>query len=203
MNKLEAEIQVPVKPLRRVAVQLRILDLVEDAVAQVVSHRFDARRLFSAQLMAPLRRLSKADDGGNVQGAGAVTALLPSAVHQRNKTDARPPLPHIERADPFRSIYFMRRYGHQVDIQRVHIAVVFPERLNAVGVEQSSRLPRDAPNFGDRVDRPVFVVRPDNRDKSGFAVHGALRFVRVDHAVRVDIQIDNLKALFFKRLTSL
>jgi len=105
------------------------------------------------------------------------------------------PVTDVQRADPLGSLELVGAERHEVGAQRLDVEVDVRRRLDGIDVEQEALArPHARGDLGDRLDRADLVVGEHDRDQDRLVVEGRLELVRVDPAVAIHRQLDDLEA---------
>src|SRR2546428_542309 len=117
--------------------------------------------------------------------------------------DPRRLLPDVQRANPLRPVYLVRRERHQVDPHLLHVHGDLSDALGGITVEQDAFLLRDFSDLLHRIDRPDLVVGQHDRDEDGLVGDGPSDIVPAYLAGLVDRQVSDFDAPFrFESLRS-
>src|SRR5262249_35955391 len=99
LDEGEAQVQVAGQTLHRMAVQVHLVELAHDALAQALAEPEQALVLALHHLAADLHRLPETDDARDVERARTEAALLAAAVELRAQPHAWIARADVERAD--------------------------------------------------------------------------------------------------------
>src|SRR5262245_1670141 len=125
-------------------VQVDLIQLGEEPLAQTLAEPEEALRLVGHASAAELARLAEADDPRDVQSSGAEAPLVAAAVHRRRQPHTRALCAHVERADALRAVHLVRRQREEVDVHSLDVNWELTHTLRRVRVEEDSLLARDA-----------------------------------------------------------
>ena len=100
----------------------------------------------------------------------------------------------VQRADALRALELVGAERDEVGAERLDVEVDVRRGLDGVDVEQDALAgPDPRGDLGDRLDRADLVVGEHDRDEDRLVVERRLELVRVDPAVAVDRQLDDLE----------
>ncbi len=100
----------------------------------------------------------------------------------------------VERPGALGALELVRAERHEVRAERLHVDVDVRGRLDGVDVEQDPLAAADLlGDGGDRLDRPDLVVGQHHRHQDRPVGQRRLELVRVDAAIAVDRQLDDLE----------
>ncbi len=175
-------------------------EAAHDRVLELVAEEPQPLAFLLHFLQANFTGFAQADDSRNVERAGAHAAFVSSAVNHRREFHARVLSPHVERADAFGAVDFVRRNGEQVDAVFLHVHGDFADGLNGVHMKEDFLFLGDFADFRDGLDDADFVVRVHDGDENRLGSDRAAEIVEVNQAVGRDGQIGDVAAGFFQAL---
>ena len=117
---------------------------------------------------------------------------MAAAVHLRFQTHARFTT-HVQRADAFWPVGFVRGKAHQIDFEFLQINLNFTGRLRRIHVEKHAFV---AAQFTDRFDvlnHTDFVIDHHHRDQNGVGTNRGFERVQINQTVFQHVQIGHFK----------
>ena len=130
--------------------------------------------------------LAEADDGGDVERAGAETGFMAAAFNLRGQ--AHPGAADVERAGALGAVDFVGAERHQGNAVGGDIERELAESLNGVAVERHVFLTADGADFTDGLDDADFVIGVHDADEAGFGADGGAELVEINEAVRAGLE---------------
>src|SRR5262249_2645190 len=106
-DERETHIEVSRQPLRRMAVLVDLVELLEEPLAQSLAHLDDAPRFGFHLRAAQLAGFAETYDAGDVERSGTHATLVPAAIHHRGQAYAWTLGAHIQSAAAFGSVYLV------------------------------------------------------------------------------------------------
>ena len=143
-----------------------------------------AQRLESLSLGLPIHRgqitgHSKTDDLVHRQRAGAQTAFMAAAIHQRlQQGPAR--LAHVERADTLGAVELVCCKREHVDLHRLDIQRQLAGALRSIDMQGGAVCPAQGADGRNIGDGPGFVIGVHKRDQHGAGTKGGGQLLRLD-----------------------
>mmetsp|Transcript_6707 Transcript_6707/g.14649 ORF Transcript_6707/g.14649 Transcript_6707/m.14649 type:complete len:368 (-) Transcript_6707:290-1393(-) len=174
-----------------------VRDVCVDAVDEALHQPLDMRSVALHLSLRHRARSAKADGQRRGQRAAPQAALLPSSREDRFEADARPP-PNVEGADALWTVELVRRDGHQVDAELVHVDSDLANRLRCIDVEEDLALLAELADLLNRLDDANLVVDVHDRDEARVGAHRRRELVHVDQAVLLDRKEGDVEALLLQ-----
>ena len=101
----------------------------------------------------------------------------------------------VEGPDALRALELVGAQRHHVRPERLDVEIDVRRRLDRVDVEHDALVGADdGRDLGDRLDRADLVVGQHDRDQDRPVVDRAFELIRVDAAIAIDRQLDDLEA---------
>mmetsp|Transcript_10996 Transcript_10996/g.16409 ORF Transcript_10996/g.16409 Transcript_10996/m.16409 type:complete len:425 (+) Transcript_10996:543-1817(+) len=197
LDEREADVHVAREARLDGAIHRHVIHTREDPFPQPVPQPFHMGHVPLHFLLGDGAGGSKARDKRVRQRAAAQAALLPSAAEDRLQAHAWP-APHVERADPLRSVDLVGGDGHEVDVQVVDEDRHLADGLGGVDVEEHLPLAADLPDLRDRLDHADLVVRVHHGDERSLRRDRRLQRLQVHDAVGAHGQVGHLEALLLQ-----
>ncbi|MNQ44060.1 hypothetical protein D3C85_578030 [compost metagenome] len=122
---------------------------------------------------------------------------MAATVHLRFQAHARLAA-HVQGAHAFRTVGFVRREGHQVDLGLLQVDDDLARRLRGVAMEDDAFRAAEHADLVDRLDHADFVVYQHDRYEDGVRAHGRGQLLDGDQAVVLRFQIRGFKADAFQ-----
>ena len=122
---------------------------------------------------------------------------MPAAVHLRLEPDARL-TSHIEGADAFRTVGFVRGQAHQIDWQGREIDIHTTSGLCAIDVKNDSAFTAQPADGFDVLDHTNFVVNEHDADQNRVGPDRRCQRIKIDQPVGLHIQVSDFKTLALK-----
>ena len=116
-----------------------------------------------------IQRLCKTGNTGDMLRAGPMSAFLVSPVEKRLQPH---PLPHVQCACSFRTVYLVCRQRKKIRVELVNIKPAFSRTLHSVHVKKHTVLPGNAADLFYGLDDAGFVVHVHDAYKKGFRGDG-------------------------------
>ena len=163
---------------------------------QPIAQHAQADRIGVAGTAAHLGRLAEPDDGGHVERARAIAALVAAAVDQRLEVDRRIPFRHIERADPFRAVHLVRAQRDEIDAERLTSSGTIARRLHRIAVKQARRArSRSSAISASGCSTPISLLAAITLTSSVSSPNGVTQPVEIDAALAIDLEIRDAKSV--------
>ena len=106
----------------------------------------------------------------------------------------------VQHPDALGAVELVSGQGQQVNVLLGHVHGQVTHRLDGVGVEEHPVAAAHLPNFGDGLHRANLVVGVHDGHQTGLRGHGLLHLLGGHHAVFVDVQEGDGKALLLQGL---
>jgi hypothetical protein len=97
-------------------------------------------------------------------------------------------MPHIQHADSFWSIKFVRSQREQIHVQFVHVERERSCGLHGVGMERHAARAADRAQLSQRLDRADLIVCIHDRDQHRIRADGCAQVVGGDHTIAIHRQ---------------
>src|ERR1700722_1683348 len=175
-----------------VTVDEALRDRFEKGLLETVSQRADFFEVEADMMGGQFGGLAKADDAGDVFGAGTAIAFVMAAV--KNGSD-RHAGAQVQSADALGPVKFVSGDGKQIDAEAVDIDGEFAGGLHGVGVEEDSGGARDLADFFDGLNGAELVVGMHDGDERGIVAHGAANIFGIDEAIVADSDVGDFAGL--------
>jgi hypothetical protein len=125
-------------------------------IASFRRSRSPASRLLLPTFLAGQRTcLAQSDDAGDVQRAGAHTALVSAAIDLRHQLHPGILPPYVERAHALGAIKLVRRNRREIDIVLDDVERDLADGLHRVGVEEHAALVAQRANLAMGCSTPI------------------------------------------------
>jgi hypothetical protein len=121
---------------------------------------------------------------------------MPRAMDERLELNTRT---DIKRADAFRAVELVARYGQEIDTQLSSLRGDFSHRLGGIGVEDDSMLASDTTDIRDGLSGANFVIGVHHGNQDRGRRHRALHIVGVDSAEGIHRQVRDLSPNPFQK----
>ena len=128
------------------------------------------------------------------QSATAHAAFVTATVHLRFQAHARFAT-HIQSANAFGAVGFVRGQAHQVDRQGLQIDLNFASRLRRVHMEHDAFFATQRTNACNVLHHTDFVVHMHDADQNRVGANGGFQHIHVQHAVFLHIEVGHFKTL--------
>ena len=167
---------------------------------QTITQCFDARVFYIHFFFGDAERFAHTDDLMCRQCTRAHPALMAAAVHLRFQTHARFAT-HVQRADAFRTIGFVRGKAHQIDFELLQIDLNFTGRLCRIDVEKYTAFAADFADGFNILHHADFVVHHHHRNQNGVRTNRGFEHFQINQTIFQHVHIRDLKtfALQFAR----
>ena len=147
-----------------------------------------------------LCRFAESNNACQILSSGSSSAFLCSAVkvigYSKTFSDKECTL-------SLRPVNLMRRHTHKVNSKFFDINRNIAKSLYSISMENNLMCLCNFSNLLNRLQCPDFIVNHHYTDKYGFISDRVLKLIQIDSAVLVNIQISNIKPLFFKEIAGM
>src|SRR5208337_1683179 len=188
----EADVKGVGETLARVSVQHYAVRQIAQPVVEMLPQGEDASAVGGQALCGQFGRLAKSRDIRNIFRTRTAAPFLPGAV--QIGVDFYP-APDEESADSLGGIKLVAGDRQEVNLQIVYPRWDLPRRLGRIGMQYDPFFTGDCPDFGQRLDRPHFVIGVHDTDEDGLAGDGPAHCMWIDAAGAVNRQTSDCEAL--------
>src|SRR5574343_1602370 len=189
----KAHVQIVRHTMLKITVDVSGLDIPQ-AIEQLVTQRAYTLVFLDHFLLGQTESLAHANNLMRRQGARAETTLMATTMHLGLKANTRLAT-HVQCANTFRAVGFMRREAHQIDLQFLQVNINLAGRLGGIDMEDNALLAADFTQFGYRLDNTNFIVHEHDRSQYGVRANGRLENIQVEQAILLDIEIGRFESL--------
>lgn len=134
-------------------------------------------------------------DGGDGLGTAPPAPLLGAALDEVLQLHG---LFAVQRADALGGVELVAGEGEHVNVVLFHVHRHMTHGLYRVSVEQNAPLPAESADLPDGLEGADLVVGEHDGHEAGVGADGRRQLLHPDHAVFVDGEVGDLKALLFQ-----
>src|SRR5579864_5223229 len=196
----EADVQVARQAMVHRAVDVDLVQLAHDAVAQTVAQTCELTGLLRHFFLSNGTRLAQTDDAGDVERAGAHAALVAAAIDDGGNLHARILAANIERAHALGTVHLVAGDGGQIDVLLDHVDGNLADGLSGVGVKDHAALMTQLADLRHGLENANLVIGEHDRHQDGFVIHGALQVVEVNETVFLHRHVGDAVAILLQAL---
>jgi len=199
----KADIQTPRQAMLHAAVDINLVELRGDLLAQILAQGEQALGLLAHLLLRNFAGHAQTNNARNVQRPAAHAALVTASVHLRHQLHPRIAPPNVQRANALGPVNLVRRDRSQIHVVVDHVERNLACRLHRVRVEQHALLMTELSDFANRLQNADLIVRRHDRNQDRFAGHRVLQLVHVDQPVGLHRQIGHAESVFLQALAGI